>query len=95
MRNRQALTLHFTDVFLMLAPLLSFIVIHIPHISILSDEWAVYNNRAATFQYSDGPPQSSGIDLVIPASILLEVLGFKPPSTANAIWFHFRSIQSI
>ena len=43
------------------------------HISILSDDWALHNNRAVNFLCSDGPPQSCGFDHVIPASILLEV----------------------
>ena len=49
------------------------------------------------FKYSDGPPQSYGIDQVSPASILLEVWALqsnRPPSSAIATWFHFRSVYA-
>ena len=48
---------------------------------ILSDEWALYiNNRAATFQYSDGPPLSCRFD---PANPHIQ-LGESEPSLDNS-----------
>ena len=43
-------------------------------IYILSSEWALYNNRAATFQYFDGPPLSCCLDPA-KSSIQLEEWG--------------------
>ena len=37
---------------------LKFIVVHISYFHILSNDWALYNNKAATFQCLDGLPLS-------------------------------------